>query len=174
MNRKLLPLPIGETAPQGSAVRFWQQYGFRNRIDTLLLVIGLALAATGAWLGLHQDPLRVGVDGRGYHLGETTLVAVDPAHYGGDVAVAIRREDGQVRAAAAGKLGGKRMEGICILVIDSATEQCIFVVDGRSFHAQDRLRGGTWQRTYDDGVRVDIRVTDPRDPTPVPVPVGHD
>lgn len=174
MKHKLLPLPVGERAPQGSSIRFWHQYAFRARLDSLALWMGVALAAVGAWLGTHPVPLRVGVDGSGYHIGRTTLLPADPATYNGDVAVVMRREDGQVRAAAAGKLAGKRMQGLCVMVNGSDTEQCIFVVDGHSFHAQDRLRGGAWQRTYDDGVRVDIRVADPRNPPPVPLPVGRD
>ena len=173
MNQKLLPLPLGERSPQGSSIRSWQQYGFRARVDSVLMVVALLLASAGAWLGLNQAPLQVRLDGAGYHLGATTLSAVDATTYNGDVAVVIRREDGQVRAAAAGRLAGRPMQGLCILVEGVGTEECIFVVDRRSFHARDRLLGAAWQRTYDDGVRVDIRLTDPRHPVPVPVPIGH-
>lgn len=173
MTQKLLPLPVGERSPQGSGVRFWQQYGFRATVDSAMLVLALLLAAAGAWLGLNQAPLKVGLDGSGYHLGTTTLAAGDSASYNGDVAIVIRREDGQVRAAAAGRLAGQSMQGLCILVNGAGTEECIFVVDRRSFHARDRLSGDAWQRTYDDGVRVNIRLADPGHPVPVPVPVGH-
>ncbi|MFN2464568.1 MAG: hypothetical protein ABR573_11795 [Candidatus Dormibacteria bacterium] len=172
MKHKLLPLPLGERAPRGSDVNFWQQYTFRTRLESLMILTGLLLGGLGAWLGLHQAPLRVGLDHAGYHLGETTLTPLDPAHFGGDVAIALHQEDGQVRAAAAGRLSGAPMQGLCVMVTGSDTEQCIFVVGDRSFHATDRLRAGSWERLYDDGTRVRIKVADPRHPVPVPVPIG--
>jgi hypothetical protein len=89
------------------------------------------------------------------------------------MAVVIRREDGQTRAAAAGKMAGREVQGLCILVTGTGTEHCIFVVDRRSFDAEDRFRNGIWHRTYGDGARVDIRAVDPRNPAPVPIPIGH-
>jgi hypothetical protein len=167
-------LPIGETAPRGSAVHFWQQYAFGARADLAFVLIGLGLAAAGAWLGLHPAPVTIGTDRVGYHLGTVVLSEVAPGVYGGDSAVVIREEDGQVRAAAAGKMRGEPMQGFCVHVAGTESEHCIFVVGRQSFHAVDRLDRGVWHRRYDNGRTVDIRLADSRHPTPVPIPVGWD
>ncbi|MGI8610530.1 MAG: hypothetical protein ACR2MY_15120 [Candidatus Dormibacteria bacterium] len=172
MKHKLLPLPVGEQAPQGSAVRFWQQYSFRVRADGATLALGLLLGAAGAWLGLHPAPVRVGVDAAGYHLGVTVLTPGAAGSYSGDTAVVIKRRESQVRAAAAGALGRRRMQGICIYVAGSDSEQCIFVVGNTTFHARDQLVGGAWLRRYDNGRTTELKLADPTHPTPVPIPVG--
>lgn len=132
----------------------------------------MALALLGAWLGLHPAKLSVSVDHAGYHLGGTVLSPTHPGTYGGDAAVAVRAVDGQLRAAAAGKLAGAPMQGLCIYVLGTDTEQCIFVVGKKSFHAEDRLHGDHWQRRYDDGRQVQIGLKDPAHPLPVPIPVA--
>ncbi|MDQ6747203.1 MAG: hypothetical protein M3010_03735 [Candidatus Dormibacteraeota bacterium] len=172
MRRKLLPLPIGGEAPQGSSVRFWQQYTFRARLDRAAMLLGVLLAVGGAWLGAHPAPVAVSIDRAGYHLGGIVLPPVATGRYSGDAAVAVRQDDGQLRASAAGKLRGVPMQGLCIYVVGSDTEQCIFVVGKHSFHAEDRAVGPRWHRRYDDGRTVDIRLGDAAHPTPVPLPVG--
>lgn len=172
MTQKLLPLPVGERSPQGSDVRFWQQYGFRTGLDRSALGLGLVLAAIGAWLGLNPAPVEVSVDRAAYHVGSTKLPAGQPGSYGGDAAVAMRESDGQLRAAAAGKLAGVPMQGLCVYVLGTDIEQCIFVVGDASFHAEDHLQGDHWRRRYDDGHEVQIRLNDPAHPTPVPIPIG--
>ncbi|GAC1328972.1 MAG: hypothetical protein NVSMB17_04890 [Candidatus Dormibacteria bacterium] len=173
MTHKLLPLPLGGHAPRGSSVRFWHQYKFRYRLESLALLCGLALAAAGAWMGLHPEPIRVRVDVRGYHVGKTVIAAVDGARYNGDVAIAIRREDGQVRAAAAGLLAGREMQGLCVMASGAGAEECIFIVDRRSFQAHDSLGHSGWNRRYDDGTEVEIELADLANPVPVPLPLGH-
>jgi hypothetical protein len=163
---------VGGDAPRGSSVRFWQQYAFRARLDTAAMVLGLLCALAGAWLGVNRSPLAVAVDNSGYHVGTTVLPPVTAGKYSGDAAVVLRHDDGQLRAAAAGRLGGAQMQGLCVYVIGSDVEQCIFVVGKRSFHAEDRVRGDAWRRRYDDGRTVDIRLADPAHPTPVPLPLG--
>jgi hypothetical protein len=172
LNRKLLPLPVGGDAPRGSAVRFWQQYSFRARLDSAAMLLGLALAVGGAWLGINPRPVSVSVDRVGYHVGSTLLPAVSPGTYGGDAAVVIRAADGQLHAAAAGKLRGAQMQGLCVYVVGSDVEQCIFVVGKQNFHAEDRVTGRAWHRRYDNGRVVDIQLGDPAHPTPVPLPIG--
>jgi hypothetical protein len=173
MRPKVLPLPVGAHAPLGSAVRFWQQHGFRDRVDSAALIAGVALAAAGAWLGAHPAALRVAVDGGGYHLGSITLASMGAERYDGEMAIVIRRADGQVRAGAAGKIHGLEMNGLCVVAPGASTERCVFVVGRRKLQAMDRLIGGTWERTYDDGTRVQIQLADPGHPVPVPVPVGE-
>jgi hypothetical protein len=169
---KLLPLPVGARAPQGSTIRFWHQYGFRAHTDTVLLLAGLALAGAGAWIGTRQAPITVGVDRAGYHLGATVLSAVGGGRYLGESAVVIKGTPGQVRAAAAGKLGQLDMQGTCVLVIQSRSEQCAFVVGTKHFRSVDLLRGATWERRYDNGLTVEVNLADPAHPTPVPIPLG--
>ncbi|MFN2465588.1 MAG: hypothetical protein ABR598_04910 [Candidatus Dormibacteria bacterium] len=172
MNRKLLPLPVGADAPAGSAVRFWQQYSFRARLDALALALGLSMAMGGAWLGTHPTTVSVSRDRAGYHLGGTLLAPVGAGRYGGDTAVVIEEAGDHVRASAAGRLRGSPMQGLCTFVRGSSTERCEFVVGGRNFRAEDRARGGAWLRRYDDGRTVEIRQGDPSNPTPVPIPIG--
>jgi hypothetical protein len=174
VNRNLLPLPVGGDAPRGSSVRFWQQYSLRARLDSAAMILGLLLALGGAWLGINPAPVPVSVDRAGYHVGGTLLPPVSPGAYGGDAAVVIRAADGQLHAAAAGRFRGAPMQGLCVFVVGSDVEQCIFVVGTRSFHAEDHVRGLAWHRRYDDGRVVDIRLGDPTHPTPVPLPVGWD
>ena len=172
MRHKLLPLPVGEAAPTGSRVRAWQQHSFRTRMDSTTLVLGLLLAATGAWLGLHPSPVTVGVDRSGYRLGDVVLSPVGAGRFSGDTAVVIEDSGGQVRAAAAGRLGLRPMQGICAYVVGADNEQCLFVVGADRFRARDEIHGGAWHRRYDDGRTVEMRLADPKHPTPVPIPVG--
>ena len=172
MKHKLLPLPVGEDAPVGSRVRTWHQHSFRTRLDSVILLLGLLLAASGAWLGLHPSPVTVGVDRSGYRLGGVVLARVAAGTYSGDTAVVIRSTDGQVRAAAAGRLGLHSMEGVCEYVVGAGNEKCMFVVGTVRFQARDDIQGGGWHRRYDDGRTVDVTLTDPTHPTPVPIPIG--
>lgn len=172
MRQKSLPLPVGAPSPQGSLVRFWHQYGFRGKADSAMLILGVALACGGAWLGTHREPVAVGVDGAGYHVGPTVLSAVGAGRYSGDAAVVIRVGPGQLEAAGAGRLGARGMQGMCIFVIRSRTEHCTFVVGTVQFRSVDYLDGPIWKRRYDDGKAVEMRLVDPAQPSPVPIPVG--
>jgi hypothetical protein len=137
------------------------------------LATGLLLAVAGAWLGLNPRPLLVSADQGAYRVGSTVLRAGPAGTYGGDTAVAIKQADGQLRAAAAGRLSGAPMQGLCVYVLGTDTEQCIFVVGKASFHAEDHLLGDHWVRRYDDGQTLEIRLADPAHPVPVPIPVGR-
>lgn len=173
MSRKLLPLPLGDHAPRGSAVRFWHQYRFRHRLESLATVGGLVLAAAGAGLGLPSERLAVHVDSSGYHLGGTLLARVAEGRYAGNLALATRREGSHTFGAAAGVLAGKPLQGRCVVLPGSNAEDCEFVLDRRHFLAHDVRGRRGWQRRYDDGTKVDIDLGDPANPVPVPVPLGH-
>ena len=172
MKNKLLPLPIGEEAPRGSEVRSWHQHSFRTRVDSAVLLLGLLLAAAGAWLGLHPSLVSVGVDRTGYRLGGVVLAPVAAGIYSGDTAVVIYGSDREVRAAAAGRLGIRPMQGVCVYAVGANSEQCQFVVGTERFHARDEIHGGTWHRRYDNGRTVDLWLADRTHPTPVPIPIG--
>jgi len=173
MTSKLLPVPLGDFAPQGSTVRWWHQYAFRRGLDNVMYGAGLLLAIAGAWLGLTRSPVAVSVDRAGYHVGGAVMTTVAPGVFAGDAAVVIHRDGDVVRAGASGKYGADALQGVCIMVVGSGREECIFVVGHESITADDRLRGGAWHRRYMDGVTVEIRVPNPGNPTPVPLPVGR-
>ena len=168
----MLPLPVGEEAPIGSTVRSWHQHSFRTRLDSVILLLGLWLAASGAWLGLNPSPVTVGLDRSGYRVGDVVLAPVGAGTYSGDTAVVIHSSGGQVRAAAAGRLGLRPMQGICEYVVGASNEKCMFLVGTLRFNARDEIHGGDWLRRYDDGRTVVVRLTDPTNPTPLPIPVG--
>lgn len=172
MKHKLLPLPIGEPAPRGSSIRFWQQYRFRFQLDSATLVAGLLLAVAGAWIGLHPSPVVVGVDDAGYHLDGTVLKRVGAESFNGGTAIVFQNSGGELRAAAAGRLGQRDMQGVCSYFAGAATEECVFVVGGFRFRAHDKIAAGAWQRRYEDGRTIELKLADPRRPIPVPVPVG--
>ena len=154
-------------------MRFWQQYGFRRRRDSVIYLLGIALALLGAWLGITRAPVSVKLDGGGYHVAGQILRTVSVGEYQGDAALVIRKGGGTVRAASTGNYGGEPMRGICILVAGTGQEQCIFVIGKQSFTAEDHLDGGVWHRRYSDGLVIDIHIDHPSDPTPVPFPVGR-
>ena len=174
MKRKVLPIPVGAEAPQGSTIRRWQQHPFRTRLEYGVTILGLCLEAAGAWLGTHSAPLEVGVDGSGYHAGSTVLKAAGPGVYTGDSAVIVRSIDSRVLAVAVGRIGVESMQGRCTYVISANAEDCDFAVGKDHFHAHDTLSGGSWQRRYDNGRTLELKLVDPSRPSPVPIPLAWD
>ena len=80
--------------------------------------------------------------------------------------------DGETRAGASTRVDGEPAVGGCRMPAQASGERCWFELGGRRLTAEDSLRGGAWERVYDDGTRVRIELADGR-PVPVPFPLGR-
>ena len=173
MSDQRLPLPIGSPHPVRRWRRAWSARLASSGRGALALV-GVAAAGAGAYLGAVPASITVGLDSSGYHVGSTTYAPRGAGVYAGPggAVVLTHEAGGRTRAGASTHLDGARMLGACALAADAATERCTFQLGGRSVGATDRMAGGGWDRTYDDGARTRIQLEAGR-PVPVPFALGR-
>jgi hypothetical protein len=167
-----LPLPIGSPNAVRAPGRTWRG-GAAVSGRAMLGLLGVLAAGAGAYLGSTPPPVTVSVDAAAYHLGTVSFPARGAGVYAGPHGAVVIIDSGSVtRSSASTRLNGVSMLGSCTIDHRAAVESCRFTLDGRAVAAEDRLDAGGWQRSYEDGRTVRIRLAGGR-PVPVPFALGR-
>jgi hypothetical protein len=179
-----LPVPLGDGAPV-RVLRRRRRRLLRTHGEDVATLVGCLAAVVGALLLLTPAPVAAYVGGDLVHVGAMTLAPVGPsiAHgvqlYGGHASFVLSEPgDGTARAAAVWLEGDVVHTGTCTLRAEPArlVDECTFDIGSGELTSVDSFdlhAGSTWQRTYDDGRRVDIVVPPDGAAVPVPFPIGH-
>lgn len=168
-------VPLGPVDRRQATRRHWLRRHSPQRprlFDGSLLagLLGVLLAAGGVYLATLTPRVEVSVTASAYTVDGVTLAARGGGVYQGRAGVVVLRRRGPVLSGAASATAeGAPMTGLCEGVA-AGSERCTFRLGGRTIHAVDTWRAGSWSRVYDDGRRVDLAIRQGR-PVPVPVPV---
>lgn len=169
MRLQRLPLPVGSPHPVRRPRRAFT-LGSRGR-PAVVVLAGLAAAASGAALGAAPPTVTVAVDTDTYRVGDVILRAQGGGVYSGPAGAIVIAADGE-RASASTRLHGIKMLGSCVMAPDRRSERCSFDLAGMSLSATDRLDGDGWDRRYQDGRAIRITLEGGR-PVPVPIALGR-
>ena len=179
-----LPVPLGGIAPV-HAVKRRRRHMLRRLAPAVAVAVGVASAAAGHAMLAVPSPNAVSRQGSRLDIGAMVLhrVAVFAGThtelYGGDASFALNEQaDGTVVAAAAWWSAGQVDTGFCRLSTAHrrAIDECSFVMPRGTMTSIDVLdlgQGHAWQRTYADGVRISIAVSNSSTALPVPFPIGR-
>jgi hypothetical protein len=162
-----------EVGADERASRTWRALGGRRTRRIAVgagVVVALGCAAGGVALSLAPGDVDVSMTAATYRVGGATLHAGADGVYVGDGALVLSRAGGNLRAGSSATVNGQLWTGVCSVGGEGMTETCRLEQGTQAVTAQDVWSGGRWQRTYNDGQRVEIAASRG---VPVPFPVGR-
>jgi hypothetical protein len=133
-------------------------------------VLALGCAAAGVALSILPAGVSVVMTANTYRIGDSTLHAVAPGVYSGAGSLVLSHSGPDITAGGSAVVDGARWVAFCELAADGAAETCRLQSGTRTLTAHDVWSKGGWERTYSDGVRVEIAASRG---VPVPFPVGR-
>jgi hypothetical protein len=153
--------------------RVWRSRRVR-RARTSALAAGVVLAlgcpTTGVVLSILPTGVSVVMTATTYRIGDATLHAVAPGVYSGAGTLVLGHNGPDLTAGGSAVVDGARWVGFCEVAADGAAETCRLQSGMRTLTAHDVWSKGGWERTYSDGLRVEIAASRG---VPVPFPVGR-
>jgi hypothetical protein len=155
------------------ASRLWRtRRVHRARTSTLAagVVLALGCATTGVVLSILPAGVSVTLTATTYRIGDATLHAVAPGVYSGSGTLVLGHSGSDLTAGGSAIVNGVRWVAVCEVVASGADETCRLQSGTRTLTARDVWSASSWQRTYSDGVRVEIAAARG---VPVPFPVGR-
>jgi hypothetical protein len=155
------------------ASRVWRSRRVRRARTSAVaagVVLGLGCATAGVVLSILPSGVSVVMTATTYRIGDATLRAVAPGVYSGSGTLVLSHSGPDVIAGGSAVVDGVPWAAFCEVAAGGAAETCRLQSGTLTLSAHDVWSAGTWQRTYSDGVRVEIAAA--RD-VPVPFPVGR-
>ena len=155
------------------ASRVWRSRRAR-RVRTSAIAAGVVLAlgcaTAGAVLSILPAEVSVAMTASTYRIGDATLRAVAPGVYSGAGTLVLGHRGPDLTAGGSAVVDGAGWAAVCEVGASGADETCRLQSGTRTLSAHDVWSAGAWQRTYSDGVRVEISAARG---VPVPFPVGR-
>jgi hypothetical protein len=144
----------------------------RARVSALAtgVVLALGCATVGVVLSILPTGVSVVMTATTYRIGDATLHAVAPGVYSGAGSLVLSHRGPDLTAGGSAVVDGVRWVAVCEVVASGADETCRLQSGTRTLTARDVWSASSWQRTYSDGVRVEIAAARG---VPVPFPVGR-
>jgi hypothetical protein len=153
------------------ASRVWRSRRVRRaRISALTAAVALGCATAGLVLSILPVGVSVTITATTYRIGHATLRAVAPGVYSGAGTLVLGHGGPDLTAGGSAVVDGARWVAVCEVAADGAAETCRLQSGTRTLIARDVWSHGGWERTYSDGVRVEIGAARG---VPVPFPVGR-
>jgi len=153
------------------ASRVWRSRRLhRARASALAAGVVLALGCATAGVVLSIAPGEVAMTATTYRIGDATLHAVGSGVYSGSGTLVLGHSGPDLTAGGSAVVDGARWVGFCEVAAGGSLETCRLQSGTRTLTARDAWSAGTWQRTYNDGQRVEIAAARG---VPVPFPVGR-
>ena len=133
-------------------------------------MLALGCATAGVALSILPTGVPVAMTASSYRIGDATLHAVAPGVYSGAGTLVLGHNGPELTAGGSAIVNGVRWVAVCEVVASGADETCRLQSGTRMLTARDVWSSSSWQRTYSDGVRVEIAAARG---VPVPFPVGR-
>jgi hypothetical protein len=141
------------------ASRVWRSRRVRRARATALAawaVLALGCATAGVVLSITPPDVAVTLTATTYRIGDATLHAVAPGVYSGSGTLVLGHRGPDLTAGGSAVVDGARWVAVCEVAAGGAAESCHLQSGTRILTARDVWSAGTWQRTYNDGQRVEI------------------
>jgi len=155
------------------ASRVWRSRRVRRARTSALaagVVLALGCATVGVVLSIVPTGVSVVMTATTYRIGDATLHAVAPGVYSGAGTLVLGHSGPDLTAGGSAVVHGARWVAFCDVAAGGAVETCRLTSETRILTARDVWSAGAWQRTYSDGLRVEIAAARG---VPVPFPVGR-
>jgi len=155
------------------ASRVWRSRRVRRARATALAagaVLALGCATAGVVLSIAPAEVAVTLTATSYRIGDAVLHAVGSGVYSGSGTLVLSRSGPDLTAGGSAVVDGARWVDFCQVAASGAAETCRLQSGTRTLIARDVWSRGGWERTYSDGVRVEIAAARG---VPVPFPVGR-
>jgi hypothetical protein len=133
------------------------------------VVLAVGCATTGVVLRILPTGVSVVMTATTYRIGDATLHAVAPGVYSGSGTLVLGHSGPDLTAGGSAVVHGARWVAFCEIAASGAAETCRLQSGTRTLTAHDVWSKSGLERTYSDGVRVEIAASRG---VPVPFPVG--